>query len=66
MGRSNYKLTDEQKQLLDGIANGLIEDMDRRLEVYPELDVYNSSDGKFDNNKFTSIVWYIGEKLSVY
>ncbi len=66
MGRSKYKLTDEQKQLLDGIANGLIEDMDRRLEEYPELDVYNSSDGKFDNNKFTAIVWYIGEKLSIY
>lgn len=65
MGKSNYTLTSEQKALLDEIARDLeskIEDFCLDHEI---LDVYDE-EGKFDNNKFTAIVWYVGEQLSVY
>jgi hypothetical protein len=66
MGRSNYKLTDEQKQILNDFADDIIKEIKR--EIYREdkcIDVYDS-DGKLDRNKFTAIVWYIGDKLSSY
>lgn len=65
MGHSNYKLNEEQKQSLSIIADAIIEDLEDHLDEFPELDVYDA-DGKFDNNKFTAIVWYIGDKLSSY
>ena len=64
MGKSNYTLTSEQKVLLDKIARDLesrIEDLCMDHEI---LDVYDK-EGKFDNNKFTAILWYIGDELSV-
>jgi len=70
MGHSNYKLTDEQKELLVGYTKALVAHIEGELS----LDIVNNNDaidpydskGKFDNNKFTAIVWYIGEQLSVY
>jgi hypothetical protein len=64
MGKSNYILTSEQKVLLQKIARDLqtrIEDLCLDHEI---LDVYDEY-GKFDNNKFTAILWYIGDELSV-
>jgi hypothetical protein len=64
MSKSNYTLTIEQKALLRVIARNLqsrIEDLCLDHEI---LDVYDE-DGKFDNNKFTAILWYIGDELSV-
>ena len=64
MGHSNYNLTEQQKRLLDRKAEELINlleikcDEESCLELYPE--------GKFDNNKFTAFVWYVGDKLSTY
>ncbi len=65
MGKSNYILTQEQKVLLDKISRDLearIEDLCLDYEI---LDVYDE-DGKFDNNKFTALVWYVGDQLSCY
>jgi hypothetical protein len=64
MSKSNYTLTSEQKVLLQKIARDLqsrIEDLCLDHEI---LDVYDE-EGKFDNNKFTAILWYIGDELSV-
>jgi hypothetical protein len=64
MSKSNYVLTIEQKALLRVIARNLqsrIEDLCLDHEI---LDVYDE-DGKFDNNKFTAILWYIGDELSI-
>jgi len=64
MSKSNYTLTSEQKVLLQKIARDLqsrIEDLCLDHEI---LDVYDD-EGKFDNNKFTAILWYIGDELSV-
>ncbi len=64
MSKSNYVLTIEQKALLRVIARNLqsrIEDLCLDHEI---LDVYDE-EGKFDNNKFTAILWYIGDELSV-
>lgn len=64
MSKSNYILTIEQKALLRVIARNLqsrIEDLCLDHEI---LDVYDE-EGKFDNNKFTAILWYIGDELSV-
>ena len=65
MSKSNYTLTSEQKVLLDKITRDLqsrIEDLCLDHEI---LDVYDE-DGKFDNNKFTAIAWYVGDQLSCY
>jgi len=62
---SNYTLTSEQKVLLKKIARDLesrIEDICLDHEI---LDVYDE-EGKFDNNKFTAMVWYIGDQLASY
>ncbi len=64
MSKSNYILTIEQKALLRVIARNIqsrIEDLCLDHEI---LDVYDE-EGKFDNNKFTAILWYIGDELSV-
>ncbi len=63
MGRSNYTLTQEQKVLLDRIAEKLEDKIEDYCWEHEILDVYDA-DGKFDNNKFTAIVWYVGEQLS--
>ena len=65
MGKSNYTLTTEQKRILDKIVydlEGVVEDYCMNHEV---LDVYDTSDGSIDNNKFTAILWYVGDQLSV-
>jgi len=65
MGHSNYKLTDEQKRVLGTIADSIaiaIEDHCRDHET----DTYDTADGKFDDNKFSAAVWYIGDQLSAY
>lgn len=64
MSKSNYILTSEQKVLLQKITRdlaGRIEDLCLDHEI---LDLYDE-DGVFDNNKFTAILWYIGDELSV-
>jgi hypothetical protein len=64
MSKSNYTLTSEQKVLLQKIARDLqsrIEDLCLDHEI---LDVYDE-EGKFDDNKFTAILWYIGDELSI-
>ena len=67
MGFSNYKLTDEQKQILDGLADDIIQELKSDLCFEDkDLDPYATPDGKFDRNKFTAIVWYIADKLSTY
>lgn len=68
MGRSNYKLSDEQKEKLDEILKDLVFNIEEIcLSETDLLDLYSETDkGEFDNNKFTAIVWYIGEKLSAY
>ena len=66
MGHSNYQLTDEQKRVLGTIADSIaiaIEDHCRDHEI---LDMYDTADGKFDDNKFSAAVWYIGDQLSAY
>ena len=65
MGKSNYQLTDEQKGKLNDIVEDIIEQLQIQTEEPRCLDVYDA-DGKFDNNKFTAIVWYVGDRLSVY
>jgi hypothetical protein len=66
MGKTNYKLSDEQKEFLDEITKDVLYNIEEFcLSHGDDLDLY-LKDGKFDNNKFTAIVWYIGEKLSVF
>ena len=64
MGHSNYKLTDEQKVLLDRIAKELESDIGDKCAHHEILDPYAGRE--FDNNKFTAMVWYIGDQLSSY
>ena len=70
MGKSNYQLTDEQKGHLLKIAHDIIERIEILSEEHSCLDVYYTPDGvdngRFDNNKFTAMVWYIGDQLSSY
>jgi len=63
---SNYKLTPEQKKVLDKIVNDLATRIEDFCLDHEELDVYDTPDGQFDNNKFTAIVWYVGDQLGVY
>lgn len=63
MGMSNYTLTTEQKVLLDKLSRDLESKIEDFCWDYEILDVYDA-DGKFDNNKFTAIVWYLGNMLS--
>ena len=64
MGMSNYTLTSEQKVLLEKIARDLESRIEDLCLDHDILDVYDEN-GKFDNNKFTAILWYIGDELSV-
>lgn len=72
MGKSNYKLTDEQKGKLNDIVHDIIEQIEIKSGEHSCLDVYyttedkRADDGRFDNNKFTAMVWYIGDQLSAY
>jgi hypothetical protein len=66
MGKSNYKLTDEQKEKLDEVVKDLVFHIEEIcLSETDLLDLYDAN-GNFDNNKFTAIVWHIGDKLSIY
>lgn len=67
MGHSNYKLSDEQKKELDILSEEMIKEFESKLLGYDIggiLDPYNGRE--FNNNKFTAMVWYIGEQLSYY
>jgi hypothetical protein len=66
MGKSNYQLSDEQKKELDIIAEEIIKEIECKLNghIRDSLDPYNGRE--FDNNKFTAMVWYIGDKLNFY
>lgn len=68
MGKSNHKLTDEEKRELDIIAKHLIDYIDGQCsdQIGSVIDPYSIETGDFDNNKFTAMVWYIGDKLSCY
>lgn len=67
MGRSNYKLTDEQKGKLNDIAEDIIDSILTDIsDEHMCLDVYDTPDGKLDHNKITAIIWYIGDRLSTY
>ena len=65
MGKSTYTLTTEQKRLLDKIAEDIISDI-KNNDEHRILDVYDTLDGKLDNEMFTAIVWYIGDQLASY
>ena len=62
MGKSNYKLTDEQKKALDIYVKKFI----RELEGTDDPLLYPYDGREFDNNRFTAMVWYVGEELSTY
>ena len=66
MGKTSYQLTVEQMEALDDLAQDLL--IEIRDDVCHEkggcLDPI--IDGKFDSNKFTAMVWYIGDKLGQY
>jgi len=66
MGHSNYQLSDEQKKELDIIAEETIKEIESKLNghIRDSLDPYNGRE--FDNNKFTAMVWYIGEHIATY
>ena len=67
MGHSNYKLTDEQKQILNSVAEDIIDSILTDIsDEHTCLDVYDTPDGKLDQNMITAIIWYIGDKLSSY
>jgi hypothetical protein len=65
MGRTNYKLTDEQKKALDKIAEDIINEIESRLsdDVGGILDPYDINQ-TMDNNKLTAMLWYIGDCIS--
>lgn len=69
MGHSNYKLTDEQKKILDEIAKELVAVLEDKLAddkyMCGPVDPYDTTEA-FDNNKFTAMVWYIGDQLGAY
>ncbi len=67
MSKSNYQLSDDEKKVLDHIAHDLISVIreDVSHEVGGIVDPY-TTDGKFDQNKFTAMVCYLGDKLSFY
>jgi hypothetical protein len=63
MGKTNYKLTDEQKRELDRIADSFIYKIESELVNQDGiLDPY--VDRKIDNNKLTRMLWYIGGCIS--
>jgi hypothetical protein len=60
------ELTDKQKGKLNDIVQDIIKQL--QIEIEKNLDVRDvyDSDGKFDNKKFTAMVWYVGDRLSTY
>jgi hypothetical protein len=66
MGYSNYKLSEEQKKELDIITQKIIGEIESKLsnDIGGILDPYNGRE--FDNNKFTAMIWYIGDELASY
>lgn len=62
MGKSNYELSEKEKSALDKFVKKFI----RELEGADEPLLYAWDGRKFDNNKFTAMVWYVGDELSVY
>jgi hypothetical protein len=63
MGRTNYKLTDEQKRELDRIADAFIFKIESELvNQHGILDPY--VDRKIDDDKITAMLWYIGDCIS--
>lgn len=64
MGKSNYKLSDEQKKELDIVAEKMIRDLERRLcaVLGGILDPYDGR--KLDNNKLTAMIWYVGDQIA--
>lgn len=66
MGHSNYKLTDEQKKLLTKLVSRIVDIVDDEAANHGALNVYDNPEHEFDNNKFTAMVWYVGDQLSAY
>lgn len=66
MGHSNYRLTDDQTKKLDEFAKQVIDYIERELtnDIGGILDPYEGR--KFNNDKFTAMVWYIGDKIAFY
>ena len=64
MGKTNYKLTDDQKHQLDKIAEAFIHKIEAELanDIGGILDPY--VDRKIDNNKLTAMLWYIGDHIA--
>lgn len=65
MGQTNYKLTEEEKKELLKVSDVLIDLIQEKCEQVDVLDIYKK-DGTFDNNKFTAMVWFLGDELSSY
>jgi hypothetical protein len=66
MKHSNYKLSEEQKRVLDSISDSIamaIEDHCRDHEI---LNMYETPDSEFDNDKFDAVVCYIGDRLASF
>jgi hypothetical protein len=66
MGHSNYQPTEEQKKKLDIVAEQVFREIESKLgnDINGPLDPYDGR--KFDNNKFTAMVWYIGDQIATY
>jgi hypothetical protein len=67
MGRTNYKLSDEQKKQLDKIADAFIHKLAEEFaeDIGGVLDPYDTSDGKINNDKLTAMLWYVGDLISI-
>jgi hypothetical protein len=62
-----YELTHKQKQILNNLADDIIMEIKNDVGFEDKcMDLYDTSDGKLDNNKLTAIIWYIGGKLISY
>ena len=67
MGKTNYKLTDEQKKQLDIIADEMIQEIECKLSEEDIGGILDPYDGReLDNNKLTAMIWYVGEKIASY
>ncbi len=64
MGQTNYELTIEQKLELGKIAEAFIHKIEAELadDIGGILDPYVGRE--LDNEKLTSMVWYIGDYIS--
>lgn len=66
MGHTNYKITDEQKEVLNQVTKELISTIEEIFVKEAWLLYPFDSDDRFDNNKFTAMVRYIGDRLASY